>query len=79
MSTQTFPCVGLDERSRTDKEREAMLGFDGTWVGHPDVVGVALAAFDEVLGQQPNQIVEQVALQEDFPEFLTLVAYELLD
>ena len=26
---------------RADKEREAGLGFDGTWVAHPDVVGVA--------------------------------------
>jgi malate synthase len=41
---------------RADKEREAGLGFDGTWVAHPDVVSVAMAAFDEVLGDRPNQI-----------------------
>ena len=41
---------------RADKEREAGLGFDGTWVAHPDVVGVATAAFDAVLGERPNQI-----------------------
>ena len=41
---------------RADKEREAKLGFDGTWVAHPDVVGVARTAFDAVLGEQPNQI-----------------------
>jgi len=41
---------------RADKEREAGDGFDGTWVAHPDVVGVALAAFDAVLGDRPNQI-----------------------
>ena len=35
---------------RADKEREAGNGFDGTWVAHPDVVGVARAAFDAVLG-----------------------------
>ena len=35
---------------REDKAREAGAGFDGTWVAHPDVVGVAMAAFDEVLG-----------------------------
>src|SRR5919107_1436880 len=35
---------------RADKEREAGDGFDGTWVAHPDVVGVAPAAFDAVLG-----------------------------
>jgi malate synthase len=41
---------------RADKEREAGDGFDGTWVAHPDVVGVATAAFDAVLGDRPNQI-----------------------
>jgi malate synthase len=41
---------------RADKEREAAAGFDGTWVAHPDVVGVATRAFDEVLGARPNQI-----------------------
>ncbi len=39
-----------------DKEREAGLGFDGTWVAHPDVVAVAREAFDAVLGDRPNQI-----------------------
>jgi malate synthase len=41
---------------RADKEREAGDGFDGTWVAHPDVVGVATEAFDAVLGGRPNQI-----------------------
>jgi malate synthase len=41
---------------RTDKQREAGDGFDGTWVAHPDVVAVATAAFDAVLGERPNQI-----------------------
>lgn len=41
---------------RADKEREAGLGFDGTWVAHPDVVSVALGAFDAVLADRPNQI-----------------------
>jgi malate synthase len=44
---------------RADKEREAGLGFDGTWVAHPDVVGVARDAFDAVLGERPNQIARQ--------------------
>ena len=39
-----------------DKQREAALGFDGTWVAHPDVVSTARSAFDEVLGDQQNQI-----------------------
>ena len=31
---------------REDKEREAAQGFDGTWVAHPDLVPVAMEAFD---------------------------------
>jgi malate synthase len=41
---------------REDKAREADAGFDGTWVAHPDVVPVARAEFDRVLGERPNQI-----------------------
>jgi malate synthase len=44
------------EAVRADKRREARAGFDGTWVAHPDVVDVALAEFDAVLGERPNQI-----------------------
>jgi malate synthase len=39
-----------------DKEREAGAGFDGTWVAHPDVVETAMAEFDKVLGDRPNQV-----------------------
>ena len=45
--------------AKEDKEREAKAGFDGTWVAHPDVVETAMAAFDEVLGDKPNQIDKQ--------------------
>jgi len=38
-----------------DKDREAGDGFDGTWVAHPDLVPVARASFDKVLGAQANQ------------------------
>ena len=41
---------------REDKAREASDGFDGTWVAHPDMVSVARAEFDQVLGERPNQI-----------------------
>ncbi len=44
---------------REDKEREANDGFDGTWVAHPDLVPVAMAEFDKVLGARPNQIERQ--------------------
>src|SRR5439155_4385 len=40
---------------RDDKVREAGDGFDGTWVAHPDLVSVAQAVFDGVLGRRPNQ------------------------
>ncbi|HEY0154236.1 MAG TPA: malate synthase A [Longimicrobium sp.] len=38
-----------------DKAREAGQGFDGTWVAHPDLVPIARAEFDRVLGERPNQ------------------------
>jgi malate synthase len=41
---------------REDKERESSDGFDGTWVAHPDLVPVATAVFDAVLGERPNQL-----------------------
>jgi malate synthase len=39
-----------------DKRREAGDGFDGTWVAHPDLIPTALAEFDAVLGERPNQV-----------------------
>jgi malate synthase len=43
-------------RVREDKARESGDGFDGTWVAHPDLVPVAKAEFDAVLGDRPNQL-----------------------
>ena len=37
-----------------DKTREAAQGYDGTWVAHPDLVPVARACFDRVLGDAPT-------------------------
>ena len=42
-------------RVREDKKRESIDGFDGTWVAHPDLVPIARAEFDGVLGDRPNQ------------------------
>ncbi len=42
-----------------DKRREAADGFDGTWVAHPDLVPTAMAEFDAVLGDRPNQLDRQ--------------------
>ncbi|HME81072.1 MAG TPA: malate synthase A [Candidatus Eremiobacteraceae bacterium] len=59
-------------RVREDKQRESADGFDGTWVAHPDLVPVARAEFDTVLGDRPNQIERQR------PE-VSVTAAQLLD
>ncbi|MFJ4792071.1 malate synthase A [Kitasatospora purpeofusca] len=43
------------EKVAADKDREAGHGFDGSWVAHPDLVPVARASFDAVLGGRPHQ------------------------
>ncbi|MDQ0987901.1 malate synthase A [Streptomyces sp. V2I9] len=43
------------EKVKADKDREAGDGFDGSWVAHPDLVPIALASFDAVLGDKPHQ------------------------
>jgi malate synthase len=43
------------EKVRTDKEREASQGYDGTWVAHPKLVEIAREMFDQKLGSKPNQ------------------------
>jgi malate synthase len=43
-------------RVTEDKRREAGDGFDGSWVAHPDLVAVAMAEFDAVLRERPNQL-----------------------
>ncbi|MDQ6915320.1 MAG: malate synthase A [Actinomycetota bacterium] len=57
---------------RDDKRREAQAGFDGTWVAHPDLVPVARAEFDAVLGDRPNQV-------ERRRDDVTVTGRELLD
>ena len=57
---------------REDKTRESNDGFDGTWVAHPDLVPVAMEAFDAVLGTRPNQI-------ERKREDVSVTAKQLLD
>ena len=42
-------------RVKADKQREATDGYDGTWVAHPGLVGIAKAEFDAVM-KTPNQI-----------------------
>jgi malate synthase len=43
---------------KADKEREASIGHDGTWVAHPDLVPVAMEAFDRLM-PTPNQVARQ--------------------
>lgn len=59
-------------RVREDKVREARAGYDGTWVAHPDLVPVAGAVFDQVLGERPHQVERQ---RED----VSVTAADLLD
>jgi malate synthase len=60
------------EKVKADKEREASDGFDGSWVAHPDLVPIARASFDAVLGDRPNQ---KDRLRED----VHVTAAELID
>ncbi|GAA1513660.1 malate synthase A [Streptomyces synnematoformans] len=43
------------DKVKADKDREAHDGFDGSWVAHPDLVPIAMASFDAVLGERPHQ------------------------
>ena len=51
--------AGAIEKVAADKKREAGDGFDGTWVAHPDLIPTAMAEFDAVLGDRPNQLDRQ--------------------
>ena len=48
-----------------DKELEANNGHDGTWIAHPGLADTAMAVFDRVLGDKPNQL--SVTRSEDAP------------
>jgi malate synthase len=61
------------DKVRADKTREANDGFDGSWVAHPDLVPVAKASFDEVLGARPNQLDRlRTDVHVDGPELIDL-------
>jgi malate synthase len=65
------------EKVKADKDREAGDGFDGSWVAHPDLVPIAMASFDAVLGDKPNQ---KDRLREDVhvtaPELIDIASLE---
>ena len=48
-----------------DKELEANNGHDGTWIAHPGLADTAMAVFNRVLGDKPNQL--SVTRCEDAP------------
>lgn len=60
------------DKVKADKDREAGDGFDGSWVAHPDLVPVARASFDAVLGDRPHQ-------KERLREDVQVTAAELID
>ncbi|MGW5475445.1 malate synthase A [Streptomyces sp. NPDC004008] len=65
------------EKVKADKDREADDGFDGSWVAHPDLVPIAMASFDRVLGDRPNQ---KDRLREDVDvKAADLIAVDSLD
>jgi len=44
---------------RSDKARDATDGYDGGWVAHPGLVGLAMEEFTKVLADKPNQFEKQ--------------------
>jgi len=44
------------ENVKNDKLREATMGFDGSWVAHPDLVSICKEVFSEHLNGESNQI-----------------------
>ncbi|SDN57301.1 malate synthase A [Allokutzneria albata] len=59
---------------REDKQREAALGYDGSWVAHPDLVPVCREVFDPVLGEEPNQLAKRPRLRADAARLLDVAA-----
>ena len=44
------------ENVKNDKLREATMGFDGSWVAHPDLVSICKDVFNDHLNGEANQI-----------------------
>lgn len=64
-NAKAFEMVGKD------KQREARLGHDGTWVAHPGLVPVAIEAFNAVM-EGSNQLDKQRDDVINVKEFLTM-------
>ncbi len=50
---------------RADKTRDATDGYDGGWVAHPGLVGLAMEEFVKVLGDGPNARPNQIDKKRD--------------
>ena len=60
---------------RDDKDREAAMGFDGSWVAHPDLVPICEEAFGKVLATRPNQFDQKRDdVQVDAPALLSVTS-----
>jgi malate synthase len=53
------------EQTRADKQVEAGLGYDGTWVAHPALVPVATEVFDAAFGTATDQLLVKAPVSED--------------
>ncbi|MDQ6730412.1 MAG: malate synthase A [Actinomycetota bacterium] len=62
------------EGVRADKQREVDLGYDGTWVAHPDLVPVAREVFQAGLDGRPNQLSTQPEVSVGAAQLLDLAA-----
>lgn len=60
---------------KADKKREAALGFDGTWVAHPDLIEIARTEFVALLGDRPNQ--KDRPIEAALPKDAELVSTEI--
>lgn len=60
------------EKVAQDKEREARIGFDGTWVAHPDLIPIAEQKLTDALQTRPHQkdVIPPVAVREQELLFL---------
>ncbi|MGE0633818.1 MAG: malate synthase A [Pseudobdellovibrionaceae bacterium] len=60
-----------------DKQRESKLGFDGTWVAHPDLIPVARQEFVNVLGDRDHQKEAQAVIPtQEFGKLLKVDAHQ---
>lgn len=61
---------------RSEKEREAAAGFDGSWVAHPALVAVCRAAYAAVLGNAHDQRHQQRASHTTARDLVSLVGIQ---